>query len=107
MMTMMKNPIMLVACTLLFSSLAVLASQNSFGPDKCCFAFVSKPLPKRRVVSYTNTDDLCPMKGVLFKMLNGNELCADPSVEWVTKIIEAKEKLLAKKVDSSVSKESD
>ncbi|XP_039981654.1 C-C motif chemokine 5-like [Xiphias gladius] len=104
-MMMMKNPIILVACALLFSSLAVLASQNIFGPDKCCFAFISQPLPKKKVMSYKYTDQLCPMDGVLFTMLSAREICADPSVVWVKKIIEAKDRVQAKKVNSSVSKE--
>uniref|UniRef100_A0A3B4YU63 C-C motif chemokine n=2 Tax=Seriola lalandi dorsalis TaxID=1841481 RepID=A0A3B4YU63_SERLL len=106
MMMMMKNPVVLVACTLLFSSLAVLASLNSFGPDKCCFDFFSKPLPKKKVVSYKYTDKLCPMEGVLFTMSSEREICADPSVVWVKNIIEAKEKALARKAESSLSKES-
>ncbi|XP_041832228.1 C-C motif chemokine 4-like [Melanotaenia boesemani] len=89
MMMMMKNPIFLVACVLLLSSLTVLASDNTFGPDKCCFKFVSKPLPKKKVVSYIHTDNLCSMEGVLFKMVRGNEICADPTQSWVKKVMEA------------------
>uniref|UniRef100_A0A3Q1IFC0 C-C motif chemokine n=2 Tax=Anabas testudineus TaxID=64144 RepID=A0A3Q1IFC0_ANATE len=94
MMKMMKNPIVLVACALLFLSLA--ASQSSFSPHECCFKFISKALPKRNVMAYKNTDKLCPMQGVLFTMRSGSEICADPSMEWVKNIIEAREKVKAK-----------
>ncbi|CAG5928180.1 unnamed protein product [Menidia menidia] len=62
---MMKNPMALVACILLFSSLTVLASDNTFGPDKCCFKFYTQQLPKKGVVSFKFTDKLCSMEGVL------------------------------------------
>ncbi|XP_026174706.1 C-C motif chemokine 5-like [Mastacembelus armatus] len=105
MMMMMKNPIMLVACTLLFSSLAVLAS-NSYGPDKCCFEFIANPLPRKRVVSYRYTDNLCPTEGVIFKMRAGAEICANPSAEWAKNIIKSKEDANAEKVNNSESEKS-
>ncbi|XP_040920635.1 C-C motif chemokine 5-like [Toxotes jaculatrix] len=96
MMMMMKNPIVLVACMLLLSSLTVMASQSVFGPDECCFNFISHPLPKKRVVSYKYTDKLCPMEGVLFTMLNRAKLCANPSTEWVKNIIKIKDEAQAR-----------
>ncbi|KAK2856378.1 hypothetical protein Q5P01_005113 [Channa striata] len=100
-MTMMKNPIILVACTLLFSSLAVLASQTSFGPSECCFRFRNAMLPRKSVVSYKYTDAMCPMEGVLFTMRNGGEICADPSKDWVRKIIEGKRRAQDKAAKNS------
>ncbi|XP_037607053.1 monocyte chemotactic protein 1B-like isoform X4 [Sebastes umbrosus] len=90
MMMMMKSPIILVISTLLFSSLAVRAHQGSYAPDKCCATFISSRLRTNNVMSYKYTDSSCPMKGVIFKMINGNEVCADPSALWVKKLIEAK-----------------
>ncbi|XP_037607054.1 monocyte chemotactic protein 1B-like isoform X5 [Sebastes umbrosus] len=89
MMMMMKSPIILVISTLLFSSLAVRAHQG-YAPDKCCATFISSRLRTNNVMSYKYTDSSCPMKGVIFKMINGNEVCADPSALWVKKLIEAK-----------------
>lgn len=40
-------------------------------------------------------------------MKSGSEICADPSVEWVKNIIEAKEKTRAKKVKNTGPKESE
>ncbi|XP_059212786.1 C-C motif chemokine 4-like [Centropristis striata] len=94
-MTMMKNPVILVTCVVLFSSLAVLASQGAFGPDECCFSFISTKLPKDKVVSFKYTAKQCAVPGVLFTMMNGRELCADPSVQWVKNLIKTKERLLA------------
>ncbi|XP_037607051.1 C-C motif chemokine 14-like isoform X2 [Sebastes umbrosus] len=92
MMMMMKSPIILVISTLLFSSLAVQAYQ-SYAPDKCCATFFSFRLRTNNVVSYKYTDNRCSMEGVIFKMINGNEVCTDPSQLWVKMLIEAKERL--------------
>ncbi|XP_069014857.1 C-C motif chemokine 4-like [Embiotoca jacksoni] len=97
MMTMMKNPVILVTCILLFSTLTVLASQNGFGPKDCCFMFISHRLDKNKVVDFDYTDKMCSMESVLFTMKNGNKLCVDPSIQWVQNIIKAKEKLQASK----------
>ncbi|KAM7368069.1 hypothetical protein PAMP_014320 [Pampus punctatissimus] len=90
-MMMMKNSVILVTCLLLFSSFAVQAFQNSFGPDECCFMFYSKNLPEKRVVSYKATDSLCPKQGVLFRMRKGSIICANPAEKWVRDIIKAKD----------------
>ncbi|XP_029281464.1 C-C motif chemokine 4-like [Cottoperca gobio] len=87
---MMKNRIILVTCVVLFSSLAVLAHQGSFGPDECCLNFVIKRLRKNNVVSHKYTDRRCKNEGVIFTMKSGNEICADPSVKWVKNLVKAK-----------------
>uniref|UniRef100_A0A8P4KMU1 C-C motif chemokine n=2 Tax=Dicentrarchus labrax TaxID=13489 RepID=A0A8P4KMU1_DICLA len=85
-MMMMKNPIVLVTCVLLLSSLAVLAYPNSFGPDECCFKF-AKSLPKTKVSNYRYTEGQCPMSAVIFMMKKGRQFCANPSENWVQDII--------------------
>ncbi|XP_054474852.1 C-C motif chemokine 3-like [Anoplopoma fimbria] len=90
-MMMMKNPMILMTCTLLFSSLAVLASQGSFAPDECCFRFFTNRLPMNRVASYMFTDDQCKIQGVLFTTNRGVRICADPSLQWVQNLIKAKD----------------
>ncbi|TDH00288.1 hypothetical protein EPR50_G00186860 [Perca flavescens] len=96
MMTMMKNPVILVTCALLFSSLAVLAHQGSFGPNECCFQFISSRLRTDRVLRYEYTDKRCSMDGVFFTMKSGAQMCADPSLLWVKNLIKAKERLPSK-----------
>ncbi|XP_038581994.1 C-C motif chemokine 5-like [Micropterus salmoides] len=107
MMTMMKNPIILVTCVLLLSSLAVLASQSSFGPDDCCFQFFSKRLPKNRVMTYQYTDERCTNKAVLFTMRNHAKICVNPSEQWVKSIIETKQWIHIKTGNSSASEPSE
>ncbi|XP_068433573.1 C-C motif chemokine 4-like [Clinocottus analis] len=93
MMMMMKNPLTLMTCTLLFSSLAVQAYEASFGPDACCFRFISTRLPKDKVVNVEFTDKRCSKEGVFFTMKNKAKICADPSLPWVKFLIKAKERL--------------
>ncbi|XP_028253567.1 C-C motif chemokine 4-like [Parambassis ranga] len=103
MMLMKKNPTVLVTCILLLSSLTALAYESAFSPKGCCFKFYSKRLPKNKVLSYTHTDKLCSMEGVLFEMKEGKELCVDPNMQWVKNIIKAKNKLQSAKVISTTS----
>ncbi|XP_034555719.1 C-C motif chemokine 5-like [Notolabrus celidotus] len=88
-MKMMKNPIILVTCVLLFAALTVLASPSVFGPDKCCFEFVPGPLPKKGVLRYKYTNNQCSKRGVLLEMKNKHTYCADPSVKWVKEAMAA------------------
>ncbi|XP_045916558.1 C-C motif chemokine 4-like [Micropterus dolomieu] len=108
MMMMMKNPIILVTCVLLSSSLAVpeiLCKQGTLGPDDCCLRFFSTRLPKNSVVSYKYTEKGCLHKAVLFTMRNGAKICVNPSEKWVKNIIKTKHWI--QKVNSSGSKQSD
>ncbi|XP_070782417.1 C-C motif chemokine 4-like [Enoplosus armatus] len=83
---MTKNPIILVTCVLLLSSLV--ASESG-----CCFKLSSTRLPMNRVVSYSYTDNRCSKEAVKFclcfsfTMQSGLRVCADPSQPWVQKII--------------------
>uniref|UniRef100_A0A669DBS4 Chemokine interleukin-8-like domain-containing protein n=1 Tax=Oreochromis niloticus TaxID=8128 RepID=A0A669DBS4_ORENI len=83
---MMKNRVILMACIVLLSSL--ITSDNTFGPDKCCFQFLHRRLPANRVASIEYTDKRCAMEGVL-KTVTGRQVCADPTMQWVKKILES------------------
>ncbi|XP_076021446.1 eotaxin-like [Genypterus blacodes] len=86
MMMMMKSPVIILAFTLTFFSVTVLASQSS-GPENCCFDYFPRRLPKSGIVSFRFTDQRCPKPAVLFKMKKGAEICAPPSQRWVQDII--------------------
>ncbi|MED6251506.1 hypothetical protein ATANTOWER_031773 [Ataeniobius toweri] len=100
-MVMMKSPFILATCLLLLSSLVLQTYAYTFGPEECCFKFIPRPLPTKRVVSFRRTESLCPMEGVLFTMKNGSELCADTSQQWVKDIIKDKERNQNKGVSNS------
>nr|XP_046229204.1 chemokine (C-C motif) ligand 38, duplicate 4 [Scatophagus argus] len=106
MMMMMKKPVILVACVLMLSSLAVLASQSGSGPSECCFKFYTKRLPKDKVMSYKYVDPRCAKRSVIFVMKKGGEFCVDPSVQWVKNIIEDRDWTHNKLVNSTNSTES-
>ncbi|KAK5606938.1 hypothetical protein CRENBAI_012874 [Crenichthys baileyi] len=102
-MVMMKSPFVLAICLLLLSSLVLQTYAYNFGPDECCFKFIPKALPKKRVVNFRRTESLCPMEGVLFTMKNGNEFCADTSQQWVKDIIKDQERKQNKGVSNSTT----
>uniref|UniRef100_A0A3Q0S9Q6 C-C motif chemokine n=1 Tax=Amphilophus citrinellus TaxID=61819 RepID=A0A3Q0S9Q6_AMPCI len=60
---------------------------DTFGPDKCCFQFIKERLPKTKVLSFEYTDKRCAMEGVLLRMLKGKQICADPTMQWVKRIM--------------------
>ncbi|KAK3567965.1 hypothetical protein QTP86_027387 [Hemibagrus guttatus] len=53
------------------------------GPDQCCFRFQTGPIPVRVITAYKVTGRQCAKPGVIFTLLNGRELCADPGFNWV------------------------
>uniref|UniRef100_A0A3Q0SDU2 C-C motif chemokine n=1 Tax=Amphilophus citrinellus TaxID=61819 RepID=A0A3Q0SDU2_AMPCI len=63
------------------------AHAHTFGPDKCCFQFIKERLPKTKVLSFEYTDKRCAMEGVLLRMLKGKQICADPTMQWVKRIM--------------------
>ncbi|XP_041662013.1 C-C motif chemokine 14-like [Cheilinus undulatus] len=89
---MMKKQTIMLTCFLLLSALTVVEAMN-YSPSECCFAYCPIPLPKRGVLAYKHTNKQCPKKGILFKMKNGKEYCADPSEQWVKNIIAERENI--------------
>uniref|UniRef100_A0A3P9JQG7 C-C motif chemokine n=1 Tax=Oryzias latipes TaxID=8090 RepID=A0A3P9JQG7_ORYLA len=86
-MMMMKASVALVTFFLLLSPVTILASQNSYQPDVCCFKFFPKRLHANVVESIKHTSTHCAKKAVLLTLKNKQEYCADPSMEWVKKLI--------------------
>ncbi|KAL3979905.1 F-box and WD-40 domain protein 8 [Sarotherodon galilaeus] len=78
----MKNPVILMACIVLLSSLVT-------SDSKCCFQFLHRRLPANRVMSFEYTDKRCAMEGVHLKTVTGRQVCADPTKQWVKKILES------------------
>uniref|UniRef100_A0A3B4F2T9 Chemokine interleukin-8-like domain-containing protein n=1 Tax=Pundamilia nyererei TaxID=303518 RepID=A0A3B4F2T9_9CICH len=71
----------------LFLYISIMFS-GTFGPEKCCFQFLRVRFPAKRVTSFEYTDKRCAMEGVL-KTVGDKQLCADPTMQWVKKIIES------------------
>ncbi|KAK7829177.1 hypothetical protein U0070_012648 [Myodes glareolus] len=69
-------------------------------PSSCCMSFVSKKIPRHRVVSYQLANgSVCPKAGVIFITKKGQKFCGDPKLPWVQKYIK---NLDAKKSQPSV-----
>ncbi|XP_007485562.1 C-C motif chemokine 4-like [Monodelphis domestica] len=66
-----------------------LGSPNSEGVESprknhtCCFSYTKLKIPKRHVVDYTYTSEMCSQPGVIFITRKGLQICADPSSRWV------------------------
>ncbi|XP_005402962.1 PREDICTED: C-C motif chemokine 3 [Chinchilla lanigera] len=52
-------------------------------PSECCFSFISRQIPRNRVVYYYKTDSTCSMDAVIFLTKKGRHICANPSDPWV------------------------
>ncbi|KAG7460936.1 hypothetical protein MATL_G00204190 [Megalops atlanticus] len=87
----MKPTSLIISALLLSALCAVVFSENSHGPEKCCFDYVQKIKYESAIISYKNTHPSCARKAVIFTRRDGKELCADPSKDWVQHIIEGLE----------------
>ncbi|XP_028664806.1 C-C motif chemokine 5-like [Erpetoichthys calabaricus] len=54
-------------------------------PKKCCFEFITKPIPRGRLTGYYTTSSQCPNQAVLFTTRKNREICANPEEMWVLK----------------------
>ncbi|XP_060771881.1 C-C motif chemokine 4 homolog [Neoarius graeffei] len=74
------------------SLLLVLACLQSFisaehhnEPEKCCYSYQKSRIPVKLITAYEEPDFRCALRGVIFTLKNGKEVCANPEDEWVKK----------------------
>nr|XP_010965605.1 C-C motif chemokine 22 [Camelus bactrianus] len=53
----------------------------------CCRDYIRHPLPPRVVKYYYWTSDSCRRPGVVLLTVRDREICADPRLPWVKKIL--------------------
>ncbi|XP_072823537.1 C-C motif chemokine 22 [Vicugna pacos] len=53
----------------------------------CCRDYIRHPLPPRVVKYYYWTSDSCRRPGVVLLTMRDREICADPRLPWVKKIL--------------------
>ncbi|XP_030392508.1 C-C motif chemokine 4-like isoform X2 [Gopherus evgoodei] len=75
----------LVCTLLLLASFCCqsLAQRGSAVPEKCCFRFQKTKLKRDNTISCYPTSPVCPQPAVIFKMKEGQEICAKPDRPWV------------------------
>ncbi|XP_039180338.1 C-C motif chemokine 4-like [Crotalus tigris] len=59
------------------------------GPTRCCFAYMTRPVPLSRLKSFEYTNGRCSKPAVVFITKKGRTICADPSEQWVQDRIRA------------------
>ncbi|AGY30694.1 RF4 [Retroperitoneal fibromatosis-associated herpesvirus] len=58
------------------------------GNRYCCTGYQRKPLPRWLLGSWYPTSHLCTKPGVIFLTKRGRQVCADPSKDWVQKLMQ-------------------
>ncbi|XP_059941502.1 C-C motif chemokine 22 [Mesoplodon densirostris] len=54
----------------------------------CCRDYIRHPLPLRLVKYYYWTSDSCRRPGVVLLTMRDREICADPRLPWVKKVLQ-------------------
>ncbi|KAM4801286.1 C-C motif chemokine 22 [Marmota monax] len=54
----------------------------------CCRDYIRLPLPQRLVKSFYWTSDSCRRPGVVLQTIRDREICANPKLPWVKRIIQ-------------------
>ncbi|KAI5762659.1 CCL22 [Gulo gulo luscus] len=54
----------------------------------CCREYFRHPLPLRMIRFFYWTSDSCRRPGVVFLTVKDREICADPRMPWVKKILQ-------------------
>ncbi|XP_067239256.1 C-C motif chemokine 8-like [Chanodichthys erythropterus] len=82
----MKPYCIFIACLVLFAFCSLARSENSQGPDKCCFSFSNARIPVKQVESYQITHFECHSHGIIFITKAQKEICADWTEKWVQRL---------------------
>ncbi|XP_036306810.1 C-C motif chemokine 5 [Pipistrellus kuhlii] len=69
------------------------ASASPYASDTtpCCFAYISRPLPRAHLQEYFYTSSKCSMPAVVLITRKNRQVCANPEKRWVREIINALE----------------
>uniref|UniRef100_A0A8C5G5Z4 Chemokine interleukin-8-like domain-containing protein n=1 Tax=Gouania willdenowi TaxID=441366 RepID=A0A8C5G5Z4_GOUWI len=57
------------------------------GPQHCCFTLFLRRINLTLITSYSMTDPLCPLQGVILKTRRGRYICMNPKDQWLKSII--------------------
>uniref|UniRef100_A0A8C9QCW9 C-C motif chemokine n=1 Tax=Spermophilus dauricus TaxID=99837 RepID=A0A8C9QCW9_SPEDA len=72
--------VLVVALFVLLCTSTLCAEGES--PSFCCFAYISRKIPRKFVAFYYETSSTCSSKGIVFVTKRGRHVCAHPN-KWV------------------------
>ncbi|XP_061032033.1 C-C motif chemokine 5 [Eubalaena glacialis] len=89
----MKVSAAALAVILAMAALCAPASASPYASDTtpCCFAYLSRPLPRTHLREYFYTSSKCSMAAVVFITRKNRQVCANPEKKWVQEYINALE----------------
>uniref|UniRef100_A0A674JZQ3 C-C motif chemokine n=1 Tax=Terrapene triunguis TaxID=2587831 RepID=A0A674JZQ3_9SAUR len=62
-------------------------SGSSYIQPTCCFSYTSRQIPRRFVVDYFVTSNVCSQPGVVFITTKGRQVCTNPEDAWVQQYV--------------------
>ncbi|XP_015979081.1 C-C motif chemokine 5 [Rousettus aegyptiacus] len=63
------------------------ASPYASDTTPCCFAYISRPLPRAHLQEYFYTSSKCSIPAVVFVTRKNRQVCANPEKKWVREYI--------------------
>uniref|UniRef100_A0A3Q2E6F9 Chemokine interleukin-8-like domain-containing protein n=1 Tax=Cyprinodon variegatus TaxID=28743 RepID=A0A3Q2E6F9_CYPVA len=83
----MKAVNIFLLCFLGAALLSAVLCDNTTGPDGCCFQFYPWRIMKSFIGSYYYTDHRCPKAAVFGHNKESENICLDPNLVWVERIM--------------------
>ncbi|KAB1266428.1 C-C motif chemokine 14 [Camelus dromedarius] len=97
----MKASMATVSCLLLLLLLLPIALRSEaefsprspYHPAECCFTYVTRAIPRWRILGYYESSSQCVNPGIVFITKKGHVICANPRDDWVQDYIQELEKI--------------
>nr|XP_019588035.1 PREDICTED: C-C motif chemokine 5 [Rhinolophus sinicus] len=89
----MKVSAAALAVVLAAAAFCTPASASPYASDTtpCCFAYISRTLPRAHLREYFYTSSKCSLPAVVFITRKNRQVCANPDKKWVREYINSLE----------------
>ncbi|XP_077021239.1 C-C motif chemokine 5 [Tamandua tetradactyla] len=89
----MKASAAALAALLAAAALCTPASASPYASDTtpCCFAYITRPVPRAHIKEYFYTSGKCSNPAAVFVTRKNRQVCANPEKKWVREYINALE----------------
>uniref|UniRef100_A0A8C3QKJ4 Chemokine interleukin-8-like domain-containing protein n=1 Tax=Cyanoderma ruficeps TaxID=181631 RepID=A0A8C3QKJ4_9PASS len=84
----MRVPAAALALLLLVAICSPAQADLRVSRNLCCPRTISRPFPRRAILSVYRTSSSCPIEAVVLVTRKGLNVCADPKAHWVQKYLE-------------------